>query len=143
VPDSVDGRFEMLALHAFLVLNRLKRAPEAARFAQHLFDTMFADLDRSMREMGAADIGVARHVKAMARGFYGRIAAYENGLSEGDAVLEAALRRNLYGTAQTAPSSDQLAAIAAYLHTQATALAAAPLSVFLAGEIPFTAPEEC
>ena len=45
---------------------------------------MFADLDRAMREMGATDIGVGRHVKAMARGFYGRIAAYERGLAEGD-----------------------------------------------------------
>ena len=48
VPDTLDGRFDMLALHAFLVLNRLKGEPSAKEFAQILFDTMFADLDRGV-----------------------------------------------------------------------------------------------
>src|ERR1700733_15906328 len=61
VPDTLDGRFEMIALHMFLVLNRLKAEHEATSdFAQALFDAMFADLDRSLREMGARDIRVGR-----------------------------------------------------------------------------------
>lgn len=135
VPDTLDGRFEVLALHAFLVLNRLKRDhAETAAFAQALFDTMFADLDRGLREMGASDIGVGRHVKAMAAGFYGRIAAYEQGLSD-TAALPAALRRNLYGT--TMPSEAQLAAMADYTRRQAAALAAMPVASLLAGEVAF------
>jgi cytochrome b pre-mRNA-processing protein 3 len=136
IPDTLDGRFETLALHAFLVLNRL-RADRAASagFAQDLFDTMFADIDRALREMGATDIGVGRHVKAMARGFYGRIAAYESGLAVGGAALEDALRRNLFGTAPTDPTA--LTAAADYVRRQAAALAAAPTAALLAGDIRF------
>ncbi len=141
VPDTLDGRFEVLALHAFLVLNRLKaEAGPAAGFAQALFDTMFADLDRGLREMGASDIGVGRHVKTMARGFYGRILAYERGLAGGDAALAEAIRRNLYGTA--APQPEQLAAIARYLRRQEAALAAAPVAALLQGESAFAPMEE-
>ncbi|HXQ51964.1 MAG TPA: ubiquinol-cytochrome C chaperone family protein [Stellaceae bacterium] len=136
VPDTLDGRFEMLALHAFLVLNRLKADHAAtAGFAQDLFDTMFADMDRGMREMGATDIGVGRHVKAMARGFYGRVAAYERGLGAGEAALEEALERNLFGTAPPDPA--QLAAASRYVRRQAEALAGAPTSALLAGAVPF------
>jgi cytochrome b pre-mRNA-processing protein 3 len=134
IPDTLDGRFEMLALHVFLVLNRLKPEAAAKEFAQILFDTMFADLDRGVREMGATDIGVGRHVKAMARGFYGRIAAYEAGLGEAS-ELAPALRRNLFGTVEPKPA--HLDAAAGYLRHQAAALAVVPVEIFLAGEVPF------
>ena len=141
VPDTLDGRFEILALNAFLVLNRLKAEGAAATvFAQDLFDTMFADLDRALREMGATDIGVGRHVKAMARGFYGRIVAYEKGLAGDEAVLGDALSRNLYGT--TTPAPAQVAAMARYLRRQSAALAAVPAAVLLAGEPGFAPVEE-
>ena len=133
VPDTLDGRFEILALHAFLVLNRLKaEGAAAAAFAQDLFDTMFADIDRALREMGATDIGVGRHVKAMARGFYGRIVAYEKGLAGDEAALGDALRRNLYGTTTASPA--QTAAMMRYLRRQSAALAAVPAAALLAGE---------
>jgi cytochrome b pre-mRNA-processing protein 3 len=138
VPDTLDGRFEMLSLHAFLIFNRLKADPGfTGDFAQDLFDTMFADLDRVLREMGATDIGVGRHVKTMARGLYGRLVAYEQGLSEGDAALEDALRRNLYGTVNPEPA--QIMAIQLYLRRQVTALTSVPVTSFLAGEVPFAA----
>jgi cytochrome b pre-mRNA-processing protein 3 len=137
VPNTLDGRFEMLALHAFLVLNRLKREAAAKDFAQILFDTMFADLDRGVREMGAGDMGVGRQVKAMARGFYGRIAAYEKGLGD-EAELHAALRRNLFGTVQSRPEP-VVADAARYMRHQAATLAAVPVETFLAGEVPFAA----
>jgi cytochrome b pre-mRNA-processing protein 3 len=139
LPDTLDGRFEMLALHAFLVLNRLKREHDAtAGFAQALFDAMFADMDRALREMGVGDLTVGRRVKEMAQGFYGRIAAYEKGLADRSALI-AALGRNLYGTA--APSGRQLAVAADYVERQAAALRAQPTAKLLAGEIDF-APAE-
>jgi cytochrome b pre-mRNA-processing protein 3 len=135
VPDSFDGRFELLALHAFLVLHRLRGEGEAAdRFAQALFDTLFADMDRGLREMGVGDLGVGRYVKDMAKAFYGRIAAYEKGL-DADAALAAGLRRNLFGT--VVPSPAQLALAGGYVKRQAAALAAAPVAALLAGEIGF------
>jgi len=101
VPDSLDGRFETLALHTFLVVRRLKSDPSRAakRLSRALLEAFFSDMDRSLREMGASDLGVGRRVKAMAQALYGRIKAYEAAVEEtGDAALEAALRRNLYGT---------------------------------------------
>ena len=81
---------------------------------------MFADFDRSLREMGTGDLSVGREVKRMAEAFYGRIAAYEAGLAADDAVLRPALARNLFGT--TAPEPAQLAAMAEYVRGQAAAL---------------------
>lgn len=135
VPDTLDGRFEVLALHVFLVLNRLKRETgEAAAFAQEVFDTMFADLDSALREMGAGDLGVGRHVQAMAKGLYGRIAAYERGLGD-EAAMTAALRRNLFGTSTA--SAAQLAAFSAYARRQIAALAAQPVTALIAGAVAF------
>lgn len=136
VPDTIDGRFELIALHAFLVLNRLKADHAAtAALAQELFDIMFADLDRGLREMGAGDLGVGRRVKEMAKGFYGRIVAYEQGLAGPDAALAAALRRNLYGT--VGPTDEAVAAMAGYLRREAAALAAQPLADFFSGKVNF------
>ncbi len=121
VPDSVDGRFELIALHAFLVLHRLKADPtDTEALGQALFDLMFQDMDQSLRELGAGDLGVGPRVKRMAQGLYGRIAAYEAGLSGPAAVLEAALRRNLFGTVTPEPA--QVGAMAAYLRGAAEAL---------------------
>jgi cytochrome b pre-mRNA-processing protein 3 len=136
LPDTLDGRFEMLVLHVFLVLHRLKREGEAAAaFAQALFDWMFADLDGALREMGASDLGVGPRIKAMARGFYGRVAAYEKGL-EDEAALAAALGRNLFGTLSAAAEAPHLEA-ARYVRQQAAALAEVPAERLLAGEVPF------
>ena len=99
VPDTVDGRFEMISLHVFLVLRRLRRSSEgASKLSQALFDYMFEDMDLSLREMGAGDMGVGKRVKSMIQAFYGRVASYEEGLTDGKKFLEAALLRNVYGT---------------------------------------------
>jgi len=142
VPDTLDGRFEALALHAFLVFHRLKReGQEAQGFAQALFDHMFNDMDLSLREIGVTDFSIGKKVKAMGRGFYGRIVAYDKGLGTADPeVLEDALRRNLYGTVQPGPG--QVRAIAAYMRREAAGLAAQPPAAFLAGDVRFgPAPE--
>lgn len=133
VPDTLDGRFELIALHAFLAIRRLKQSGDNVAFAQALFDTMFADLDRNLREMGVGDLSVGRQVKTMAKAFYGRVVAYERGLVGSDS-LDDALRRNLYGT--VAPDAKQIAAVAAYVRRQAQALDAAPVGSLLAGELP-------
>ena len=141
VPDTLDGRFDLVALHTFLVLRRLKQDhPDAATLGQALFDTMFLDMDQSLRELGAGDLGVGRRIKLMAQGFYGRIAAYEAGLSGAEADLEAALKRNLYGTVEAAPES--ISALAGYMRRETTALAAQNLAALAAGELAFGAPPD-
>ena len=142
VPDSVDGRFETIALHVFLLLRRLKdQGPEAAALSQALFDTMFADMDRNLREMGAGDLGVGKRVKAMAEGFYGRVKAYDAALTAGDGgALDAALGRNLYGTTEPAPA--HTTAVAAYMRREAEAIDRRELAALLAGEVAFGPPPE-
>ncbi len=140
VPDSVDGRFEMIALHMFLVLHRLKAAGED-ELAQQLFDTMFADMDQSLREMGAGDLGVGRRVRAMAEGLYGRIAAYEAGLGADDQQLALALRRNLFGTVpDPGPSASALQALCDYLRTGMTGLRGQATAAISAGTLQFPPP---
>lgn len=117
VPDSLDGRFELVALHLFLVLRRLKSHPDAGAVGQELVDLFVADMDASLREMGAGDLGVGRRVKAMVQALYGRIAAYEAGLAGPREGLEAALRRNLFGTASE-PDGAILAVLAAYVRRE-------------------------
>ncbi|MDJ0942869.1 MAG: ubiquinol-cytochrome C chaperone family protein [Kiloniellales bacterium] len=138
LPDSLDGRFEMIALHSFIVLRRLRAlGPEAEALAQDLVDTLVLDLDRSLREMGAGDLGVGKRVKRMAAGFNGRITAYEAGLAAGSEELEAALRRNLFGT--TSPQPWQVSAMAGYLRRE---IEVAPGPGLLAGELSFGPPPE-
>ena len=96
VPDTADGRFDMIILHAFLLLRRLKKDHEqTAELAQELFDLMFADMDQNLREMGLGDLAVGKRIKGMAAAFYGRIQAYEDGLAGNETMLVDSLRRNL------------------------------------------------
>ena len=136
VPDTLDGRFDLLALNASLVLDRLGSGAGAApELAQALFDEMVVQLDRSVREMGTGDLGVGRRVKAMAAGYYGRARAYEDALAKGDEALDAALRRNLYGTVEA--DGEELALMAGYVRRQAASLRAQVSEALLAGEVDF------
>ena len=138
IPDTIDGRFELICLHAFLYLHRLKREPQASVLGQRFFDLMFADFDRSLREMGTGDLSVGREVKRMAQSFYGRIAAYEEGLKADESVLQAALRRNLYGTTQ--PSESAVAAMATYLRHEVAGLHRQSAAALQNGDIAFGTP---
>ena len=82
VPDTLDGRFDMITLHTFLVLDRLKGEDRA--FRQELVDEFFRDMDRSLREMGVGDLSVGKKVRKMAEVFYGRLAAYDKALAGPD-----------------------------------------------------------
>jgi cytochrome b pre-mRNA-processing protein 3 len=139
VPDTLDGRFEVICLHAFLYLHRLKaERPQASRLCQSFFDRMFADFDRSLREIGTGDLSVGKHVKRMARAFYGRVLAYEQGLAGDDAALCAALARNIFGTLPRPVST--LGAMAAYIRSAAERLDSQPAAELLAGRVSFEAP---
>src|SRR5579862_4797930 len=139
VPDTVDGRFELICLHAFLYLHRLRgEQPQAAALSQHFFDRMFADFDRSLREMGTGDLSVGREIKRMAEAFYGRVAAYEQGLAGDDSVLLPALARNLFGTAP--PNPALLQAMAGYMRREAARLNEAGAEELMAGRLSFGGP---
>ena len=134
VPDTVFGRFEMVALHVFLVLRRLKAgAASDAALAQRLFDHFFGDVDRSLREIGVGDLSVGKKVKGFAKGFYGRIVAYDHALDAGDRpALEAALARNVGDPDDERPV--EAARLAGYVIRQDAALAAHPVARIAAGD---------
>jgi cytochrome b pre-mRNA-processing protein 3 len=98
VPDTLDGRFDLIGLHVFLVIRRVKREPAPGRaLAQAVFDAMFADMDINLREMGVGDLSVGRKMKTMWEAFHGRSAAYAAAMAAADRpALEAALIRNVW-----------------------------------------------
>lgn len=95
VPDTLDGRFDMIVLHLFLVLDRMKGEDE--KFRQSLTDYFFMDMDRSLREIGVGDLTVGKKVRKMAEAFYGRINAYQTAMEQGEVQWVPALQRNVYG----------------------------------------------
>jgi cytochrome b pre-mRNA-processing protein 3 len=111
VPDTVDGRFEMIVLHAILTLRAISGAEGEgfARFRQDLVDELFRDMDRSLREMGTGDLSVGKKVRKMAEVFYGRLKAYGEALEGPEGMLEDALTRNLWPEAETAAGAGPLA----------------------------------
>ena len=106
VADSLDGRFDLLAFHAWLVLGELK----GGELAQSLTDTIFIGFDEAMREQGVGDIGIGHKLKAMAQAFYGRMAAYDGAASQEE--LAAALAKNIWRGAQIDARARKLAAYA-------------------------------
>jgi cytochrome b pre-mRNA-processing protein 3 len=90
VPDSIDGRFDLLTFHAWLALTELGGQPPA----QGLTNAIFTGFDEAMREQGAGDIGIGHRLKDMAKAFYGRMTAYDSA-KDGD-ELAAALAKNLW-----------------------------------------------
>ena len=140
VPDTLDGRFDMIVLHAFLLLNRIRGESEADRaIGQQVFDAFVADMDRSLREIGVGDMGVPKRVKRMAEAFYGRVGAYGTAINAPEpSALDDAIGRNIFPD-----SPDRAAAgrLAAYVRAAAASLAAQPTAAILAGTIEFPAPE--
>lgn len=136
VPDTMDGRFDLVGLHVALLVNRLHAAPPPGKqLAQAVFDAMFADMDRTLRELGVGDMSVARRNKEMWEAFHGRAMAYEAALADPDAAaLPAVLARNVWRD-QAPPGAPETLAAAVRAHH--AALAAEPMEAFAAGEAHF------
>jgi cytochrome b pre-mRNA-processing protein 3 len=136
VPDSVTGRFDLISLHGFLVLHRLKGDAMAASFAQNYAGALFEDMDRNLREMGVGDLSVGKKVRRMAEGFFGRSAAYGKALAEDGEPLTDVLERNLYGV-QEMRDTAILGAVASYVRRCVDHLAAQDIADLTAGRVSF------
>ena len=130
VPDTLDGRFEVIALHMFLLQQRLYAVPGATDFARHLAEEFFADMDRSLRQLGVMDTGLSKRMKRMARAYNGRLIAYS--AATDSEMLKAALARNLYGTVKEGDVA-LLDGAGAYVTQQRKNLAATADAIILAG----------
>lgn len=133
VADTVEGRFELLTLHACLVLRRLSALPAPAPdLAQDLANRIFQDFDAALRSMGVGDLTVPKRMKTLAENFGGRNTAYAEAMGDGGR-LQAAIARNVYGVDEP----DAAAALARYVGRAATAMDAAPFAAFEVGPVPF------
>lgn len=109
-PDTLEGRFEMMTLHAALALIRLQRESELSSLAQAFTDQLFRQFDAGLREIGVGDTSVPKRMHKLAGDFYGRLKAYASAIEAGDvAALGEALQRNAVGPG-AGPFSATLAA---------------------------------
>ena len=106
VPDTVDGRFEMICLHCFILMRRAQEAGDK-KLSQKIFDAFFKYMDFSLREMGIGDLGVPKHMKRMMQGFNGRAIHYEAALrADSFDELKNAIVQNVYGTVERVSDAD-------------------------------------
>lgn len=136
VPDTLDGRFEMIVLHLFMLQFRLRR--EATDFARHLSEIFIDDMDRSLREIGVSDTGVAKRMKAMGKAYHGRLQAYS--AAPDHTAMEAALARNLYGTVALGDIA-HLKGMADYVSVMQARLEATPVAELVSGAYVWPAPD--
>jgi cytochrome b pre-mRNA-processing protein 3 len=139
VPDTVEGRFDLIVLHLVLLLHRLGHRAEAGRgLGQDLFDAFCRDLDANLREMGVGDLAVPKRMRAFAEAFYGRQAAYLAALDAADPrAFEKALARNIF----PAGGDGGAAPLARYARAAVRRLAAQDDGALLRGEVVFPSPE--
>ncbi len=141
VPDTPEGRFEMVGLHVALVVRRLRAAGTPGRaLAQELFDVMFADMDESLRHLGIGELSVGKQIKRLAGHFYARLRALDCALATVPAApLAPMLRTNVYHGG-TAPGPRQLDALASYVVAAERGLHKQTTEDLLAGQARWVAP---
>ncbi len=119
VPDTVNGRFDLLVLHLWMVLRRLRPMEGGTDLSQALFDRFCDDMDANLREMGVGDLTVPKRMQAFGEAFYGRVAAYDLALAAGEEPLAQALCKNILNGAQT----ENARRLAVYVEAAIAALA--------------------
>jgi len=141
VPDTLDGRFDLVALHAFLLVHRLQDASDPGpALAQAVFDAMFRDMDNNLREIGVSDLSVAKRMRAMWEAFHGRAKVYSSAIQAADrAALEAALARNVW---RGAAPQGAVASLATIVLAQTAHLADQPIAAFASGAAHFLSAAE-
>jgi cytochrome b pre-mRNA-processing protein 3 len=140
VPDTLDGRFDAIGLHVYLLIRRFSTEAEPGpALSQAVFDAMFLDMDTNLREMGVGDMSVGKRNRAMWEAFHGRSAAYAAAWDD-LAALESALARNLWRGAE--PPAGSAAAVVRIARAQERQLAEQRLDAMLRGEVGFLPAQE-
>jgi cytochrome b pre-mRNA-processing protein 3 len=136
VPDTVNGRFDLLLLHLWLVLRRIRPLEGGAELAQALFDRFCDDMDANLREMGVGDLTVPKRMQAFGEAFYGRMAAYDMALTEGETALTQALCKNILNGEKL----EQARRLASYATAAIATLAKLNEATLSAGSFRFPSP---
>lgn len=144
VPDTVEGRFDLVVLQLALLLRRLDAEPVTQPelgpdLGQGLFDHFCHDMDGSLRELGVGDLTVPKQMRDIAQSFYGRLNAYAAALAGGDEpALVGALARNVFGK----PEAEGAPRLAAYVHAAVAALERQTRADFCRGELSYPDPAD-
>ncbi|MBK9585150.1 MAG: hypothetical protein KA099_08105 [Alphaproteobacteria bacterium] len=151
VPDSVDGRFDLLMVHLYMLFCRLRPHPRYKDISQYIFDRAFKDMEKGLREVGVGDVGIPKKMKVMMQAFNGRMNAYkateahehENASAPPtpDQPLFDTLRRNLYGTVEK-PKNSMIADMVIYMRYNAMALNHQDMDQIALGNIKYVNPSE-
>ncbi len=131
-PDSVDGRFDMIAAVLATVLIRLEDAPEAKQPSVYVAELFIDDMDGQLRQIGVGDVTVGKEIGKMMGALGGRLTAYRDAAGDA-ALLRDALVRNLWRTVDPGSAAD---AVAARLAAFTAAVRAMPVAAILAGDLP-------
>lgn len=143
VPDTTEGRFDLLLVHLFLIIHRVKDEEGGRALAQALFDSVFFNIDEGYREIGVGDMGVPKRIKKLMLAFNGRMHAYEQSIAAGRAELEAALDRNLYNLVHFEDGDTSvLNAMSGYVLKNTKHLQSQSITAIMGGHIDFIAPEK-
>jgi cytochrome b pre-mRNA-processing protein 3 len=136
VPDTVNGRFDLLLLHLWMVLRRLRSASDAGNASQALFDRFCDDMDANLREMGVGDLTVPKRMQAFGEAFYGRGAAYDAAfVAGGEAPANAVCKNILNGE-----NMDSARVLATYAKTVMVQLDGLDDAALLSGKWVFPPP---
>jgi cytochrome b pre-mRNA-processing protein 3 len=151
VPDTVEGRFDLIVLHLVLLLRRLEGEGDSSEaegdrqqgvdhgLGQKLFDAFCQDLDDNLREMGVGDLAVPKRMRRFGEAFYGRQAAYRAALASGGTQeLEKALARNIF---EVVGADERAARLARYVRAAESQLSAEEDDALMAGTVTFPNPE--
>ena len=135
VPDTIDGRFDMVALVLSLVLIRLEdegTTGPAPQLCADLTERFIADMDGTLRQDGVGDQVVGKHIGRMVAALGGRLGAYRDNRAD-DAGFAEALRRNLWRGEPI--NDDAVAWVTAESRRLAARLAATPHAALVAGSV--------
>ena len=134
VPDTIDGRFDILSALLALVLIRMEREEEQTRAASVLLTEIFIDdMDGTIRQIGIGDLMVGKHVGKMMGALGGRLGAFRDAIAQGEG-FEGPVVRNIFRDAP--PSDTALAFVSGRLRRFHDRLATTPLGQVLEGRLP-------
>jgi cytochrome b pre-mRNA-processing protein 3 len=139
VPDTLSGRFDMLVIHMFIVLQILKLGGrEGQLLAQEIVEAFIREMDTMVRDLGVSDRNVPKEVRKIAQLFYGQLLAYSTALQRNEPKL---LAGEVWKSFQSSDGNKQQAvaseSISTYINQSIKSIQEMPLNMLLQGNIRF------
>lgn len=133
VPDTIDGRFDMIAAVLTLVLLRLEEEGKETSHASVMIAELFIeDMDGSIRQMGIGDLMVGKHIGKMMGALGGRLSVFRDAIKE-KSGFEAPVRKNIFHDAP--PSEEAVSTVATRLERFHQSLVGQSKDAVLSGRI--------